>query len=78
MKAGRFLFLEWYGGCGPKHINSVDVYLPLGWRLSFDFGFGCFCARYKVLANGDFVPYSEVIAPDDWRNQPLRRNGQPW
>lgn len=32
----------------------------------------------KTLANGDRVPASEVIAPDDWRNQPTRPDGSSW
>jgi len=46
--------------------------------LSFVVGFRVYFDHMRTLANGDRIPVSERVAPDDWRNQPVRPNGLPW
>lgn len=58
--------------------RHIFITFPGGFLLTISVGFEADVQRQKVLANTDFVPYNEPIAPDDWRDQPRRRNGLPW
>lgn len=60
-------------------LDDRHVLVQVGrWQLFIALAASVAIGRYKVLANGDIVPWSEVVAPDDWRNQPVRPNGSPW
>lgn len=60
-------------------LDERHMFLQLwDWQLFIAVALDVDFQRYKFLANGDMIPWSEVVAPDDWRNQPTRPNGLPW
>lgn len=78
--AGRAFFGEFISfSHGGYALEQREVCFRVGnFYLSFVLGAFVWFDHYRTLANGDRVPMSEVIAPDDYRNQPLRPNGLPW
>jgi len=78
MKVGQWFVLTVYDGSIPRRIVNIDVLLFSRFWFGVDIAFSPWLHRVRVLANGDIAPASEVIVPDDWRNQPLRPNGLPW
>lgn len=71
--------VQWstYNGIVPRHSLELTFHV-FSWWLSFMVSWDGWFSRDRVLANGDYVPYDEPIAADDYRNQPLRKNGLPW
>lgn len=65
-------------GTCPDHGFTLYLTLPCGYVLFFEVGASLEVHRWRTLLNGDLVPYDEEVAPDDWRNQPLRPDGRPW
>lgn len=58
--------------------RTLIIQLPGGWCFFVDIGFEVSRFRFKQLVNRDVVAYTEVVEPDDWRDQPRRRDGSPW
>lgn len=58
--------------------RTLDVVLFARWWFWFHISLDVHLSGIRTLANGDIVDRSEVVAPDDWRNQPTRPNGLPW
>jgi len=58
--------------------RHVFIELPFGFQFFLTVAVECDIHRYKLLANGDYVPYNELVAPDDWRDQIFRPDGTRW
>lgn len=58
--------------------RTLDVILFRRFWFWFHLAVDIHIRQVKILRNTDIVDRSEVVAPDDWRNQPTRPDGLPW
>jgi len=81
LEVSLFNEVVWFdsdAGIVPRCTRWLVVRLPRGYEFEILFALNFELCRWRTLANGDKISWSETVAPDDWRNQPTRPNGIPW